>query len=71
MNSQLVESIVQVVLSLSQEERTLLEERLFFSPAEPSTRELMQLAQNSTAFDFLHSEPAIYTLEDGDISAVN
>jgi len=37
MNTQLVESIIQVILSFSKEERHLLEEKLFFESSSPST----------------------------------
>lgn len=66
MNTQLVDSLVQVILSLSQEERTLLEKKLFFDESEPSTSELMQLAQTGNSFDFLQDEPDIYSLKDGE-----
>ena len=66
MNSKLVDSLVQVIISLSPEERLSLEKQLFFNASEPSTSELMQLAQNSSSFDFLHNEPDLYTLEDGE-----
>lgn len=66
MNTQLVESLVQVILALSEEERSLLKENLFGDAEEPSTRELMQLAQSGGAINFLHHEPDLYTLEDGE-----
>jgi hypothetical protein len=66
MNTKLVESLVQVILSLSEEERSLLEEKVFFDSSYPSTRDLMQLAQYGKAFDFLYHEPDLYTLEDGE-----
>ena len=66
MNSKLVDSLVQVIISLSPEERLSLEKQLFFNASEPLTPELMQLAQNSSSFDFLHNEPELYTLEDGE-----
>ena len=66
MNSKLVDSLVQVIISLSPEERLSLEKQLFFNASEPSTQELRQLAQNSSSFDFLHNEPDLYTLEDGE-----
>jgi hypothetical protein len=31
-----------------------------------STNELMHLAQNGKVFDFLHNEPELYNLEDGE-----
>jgi hypothetical protein len=66
MNTKLVESLLQIILSLSDEERTLLEERLFFDSSQPSSRDLIQLAQTGGAFEFLHEEPDIYTLDDGE-----
>ena len=66
MNTKLVDSLVQVILSLSQEERTLLEKKLFFDESEPSTKELMQIAQTGNSFDFLQDEPDIYSLKDGE-----
>ena len=66
MNTKLVDSLVQVILSLSQEERTLLEKKLFFDESEPSTPELIQLAQTGNSFDFLQDEPDIYSLKDGE-----
>lgn len=65
-NIQLVNSLVQIIRSLSQEERLLLEKELFFEDSEPSTQELMQLALVGNAFDFLQNEPDIYTSEDGE-----
>ena len=66
MNTKLVDSLVQIILSLSQEERTLLQKKLFFDESEPSTLELMQLSQTGDSFDFLLDEPEIYTSEDGE-----
>jgi aconitase B len=65
-NTQLVNSLVQIIRSLSQEERHLLEKELFFENSEPSTQELMQLALVGNAFNFLENEPDIYTSEDGE-----
>ena len=66
MNTQLVESLVQVIRSLGSDERQLLEEKLFWEPSEPSTQELMQLAQCGGAFKFLDHEPDLYSLADGE-----
>lgn len=66
MNIQLVESLLQVILALPNEERLWLEEKLFEKISYPSTNELMHLAQNGKAFDFLHNEPELYNLEDGE-----
>lgn len=65
MNIKLVESLVQVILSLSPDERVLLESKLFWDTSDPPTSEIMHLAQNGGAFDFLEDEPDLYTLEDG------
>ncbi|MBN3925598.1 hypothetical protein [Nostoc sp. NMS4] len=66
MNTKLVESLLQVILSLSNDERSLLEEKLFFDSSEPSTHDLILLAQTGGAFNFLESEPDIYSLDDGE-----
>ncbi|MBW4426613.1 MAG: hypothetical protein KME50_19705 [Nostoc desertorum CM1-VF14] len=66
MNTKLVESLLQVILSLSDDERSLLEEKLFFNSSEPSTPDLMLLAQTGGAFNFLENEPDIYSLDDGE-----
>ncbi len=65
-NIQLVNTLVQIIRSLSPEERQLLEKELFFDNSEPSTQELMQLALFGGSFNFLDDEPDIYTLEDGE-----
>lgn len=65
-NIQLVESQVQIIHSLSAAEQALLEVKLFGNLSYPSIGELMQLADRGEAFDFLHDEPDIYTLEDGE-----
>lgn len=65
MNTQLVESLIQVILSLSPEERKLLETKLFWDFSEPTTHEIMKLAQKGGAFDFLADEPDLYELTDG------
>jgi hypothetical protein len=66
MNTKLVEALTQTIQSLSTEERTLLEEKLFFDAAEPSTHDLTNLTQTGGSLDFLHHEPDLYTLEDGE-----
>jgi hypothetical protein len=65
-NLQLVESLVEAIRSLSTAEQTLLEQKLFSDIPEPSTQELMHLASKGGAFDFLHNEPDVYTIEDGE-----
>ncbi len=66
MNIKRVESLVQVILSLLDEERSLLKEKLFFDWSNPSTRDLMQLGQSDGSFNFLYNESDLYTLEDGE-----
>ena len=66
MNTQLVESIYQVIQSLSDEERSLLEEKLYTNLPYPSQEEIIALAETSNVFDFLNNEPDLYSLEDGE-----
>jgi hypothetical protein len=66
MNAKLVESLEQIIQSLSQEERTLLETKLFWDDSIPSPRQIMQLAERGGSLDFLHDDPDLYTLEDGE-----
>ncbi len=66
MNAKLIDSLVQIILSLSPEERLLLEKQLFLDTSEPSSQELMQLAQSSGSFNFLYDEPDMYNLKDGE-----
>jgi hypothetical protein len=50
-------------------EQQLLERRLsgeLTEYPEVTTQEIMQIAQYGGAFDFLHDEPDVYTLEDGE-----
>ncbi len=65
LNLKLVNTLIQIIRSLSQEELQILKEELLFESTEPSDQELMHLAEKGGAFDFLHDEPDIYTLEDG------
>ncbi|NER20088.1 MAG: hypothetical protein F6J96_05025 [Symploca sp. SIO1C2] len=65
-NTQLVESLVQAIRSLSPAEQALLEEKLFGDVPYPSTLELMHLADQGGAFNFWHDEPDLYTIEDGE-----
>ena len=66
MNTQLVNSLVQAIRSLSMEERFALEERLFFESNEPTTHEVITLALKGGSFDFLANEPDLYSSEDGE-----
>lgn len=66
MNTKLVKSITQVILSLSPEEQDLLKQELSLEHSEPSVFEVMQLSQNGEGLDFLYNEPDLYTLADGE-----
>ena len=66
MNTKLVDSIIQLIMTLPEEEQGLLKEKLLIETSVPSTTELMQLAQNGASLDFLYEEPDLYTLEDGE-----
>jgi hypothetical protein len=81
-NTQLVNSIVELIESLPQAEQNLLTQRLFFDSAVattligtqqqtenldyPSGREIANLAQMGGSFDFLEDEPDLYTVYDGE-----
>lgn len=71
MNTKLIESLVQIIKTLSEEEQLLIKAKLFSNIPYPSTSEITQLAQSGRAFQFLHDEPDIYTLEDGEPIAMN
>ncbi|NJK30199.1 MAG: hypothetical protein HC940_08640 [Acaryochloris sp. SU_5_25] len=66
MNTQMLESILQLIHSLPRAERNLLEQRLFEECPELTTEGLMQLSEKGGSFDFWHNEPEIYTFEDGE-----
>ncbi len=67
MNTKLVDLLVQAILSLSKDERSLLEQKLFFDASYPSSHEIMQLVQRGGSLDFLNDEPDLYMLEDGEV----
>jgi hypothetical protein len=66
MNIQLIESIIQVIHSLSPEEQAVLTEKLFLDTAYPLTTDLVTLALQGGSFEFLHDEPDLYNLDDGE-----
>jgi hypothetical protein len=66
MNTPLVNALFQLIHSLSPEDRAALEEKLFFDNSYPSTPEAINLALQSSSFDFLNDEPDLYTLDDGE-----
>jgi hypothetical protein len=65
-NTQLVESLLQVIQSLSADEQALLLDKLLGDAPYPSTQEMMHMAEQGGAFTFWENEPDIYTLEDGE-----
>jgi hypothetical protein len=77
-NTQLVNSIIELIESLPQAEQNLLTQRLFFdssliSEADtldnqdyPSLKEVANLAQMGGVFDFLEYEPDLYSIDDGE-----
>jgi hypothetical protein len=77
-NTQLVNSIIELIESLPQPEQILLTQRLFFDSSlisevntseklnYPCLQEVANLAQTGGSFDFLESEPDLYTIDDGD-----
>jgi hypothetical protein len=81
-NTQLVNSIIELIESLPQAEQNLLTQRLFFDSSVatrligeadtsekldyPCLQEVANLAQMGGAFDFLEYEPDLYTLDDGE-----
>ncbi len=66
MNTQLIDSIIQVIRSLSPEEQAVLAAKLCFDPAAPSTADVLTLALRGGSFDFLYNEPDLYSLDDGE-----
>jgi hypothetical protein len=84
-NTQLVNSIIDLIESLPQAEQNLLTQRLFFDSAiatrlvgekktvvklnYPSVSEICNLVQMGGSFDFLEHEPDLYTLDDGEPAA--
>jgi hypothetical protein len=77
-NTQLVNSIIELIESLPQADQNLLTQRLFFDSSligtvdisekldYPSLQEVANLAQMGGSFDFLEHEPDLYTIEDGE-----
>ena len=63
MNTQLVESIYQVIQSLSEDVRSLLEEKLYTNLPYPSQSEIIALAETTSGSNFLNDEPDLYSLK--------
>ena len=66
MNQKSVNSLVEIIESLSEEERHMIQKKLFLDTNQVTTQEMIDLAQKSNSFDFLNDEPDLYTLEDGE-----
>lgn len=66
MNNNIIEHLVQLLLSLSKEKSLFLEKELLLKYSYPYTPEIMELANRSKTFDFLDDEADLYTLEDGE-----
>ena len=64
--TQLVDSLIQVILSLSSNEQALLLDKLWGEIPYPSTTEMMHLADKGGSFEFWQDEPELYTLDDGE-----
>lgn len=65
-NTQLVDSLVQVIQALPNAERNLLQQKLYPAHDYPTLSELTQLTQNDPTFEFLNHEPDLYSPEDGE-----
>ncbi|MEG3986260.1 hypothetical protein QUA13_03750 [Microcoleus sp. S28C3] len=63
MNVQLVECLIQVILSLAADEQLALAGKILKNIPYPLTQELVQLAQKGGYFIFLNNKPEIYTLQ--------
>ncbi|AFY57841.1 hypothetical protein Riv7116_5469 [Rivularia sp. PCC 7116] len=63
-NTQLVESLVKVIRSLSPAEQALLQSKLLSDVSYPSNNEIAHLMESGGNLDFLHDEPDIYTIAD-------
>lgn len=66
MNTKLVDSIIQIVLALTKEEQELFTSKLFYLLSEPTSNELIQLAEQGDSFNFLNDEPDLYSVVDGE-----
>ncbi len=65
MNTQLVDSLIQAILALPNAERALLETKLLANLPYPTVSELGQLNQHGL-FEFLQTEPDLYSATDGE-----
>ncbi|MBF2058561.1 MAG: hypothetical protein IGQ45_15440 [Cyanobacterium sp. T60_A2020_053] len=67
MNQKLIDSLITVVQLLTNEERQIFEQKLFFDDSLILTGDIVNLAEKSHSFDFLNDEPDIYTFKDREI----
>jgi hypothetical protein len=65
-NVQLIESLIQVILSLAADEQLATLGKIFKNILYSSTQQLVQRAQKGSSFDLLNRKPEIYTLEDSE-----
>ncbi|AFZ06563.1 hypothetical protein Osc7112_2094 [Oscillatoria nigro-viridis PCC 7112] len=63
MNVQLVESLIQVILSLQAGEQLAIAGKRLKNLLCPLTQKLVQLAQKGGNLNFLNDEPELYILE--------
>ena len=56
-------NLYQIIQSLSDDKRLLLEEKLYTNQPYPSQQKMTALAKVSNVFDFLRIKPYIYSLE--------
>ncbi|MEG5047252.1 hypothetical protein [Microcoleus sp. B4-C1] len=63
MNVQLVESLIQVILSLAADAQLAILGKILPTLPYPLTQKLVHLAQNGGHFNFLKNQSEIYILE--------
>jgi len=66
MNTRLVESVIQLIRSLSPEEQAIVQEQILVNFTNPSTPDMITLALRGGSFEFLNDEPDLYSLNDGE-----
>jgi hypothetical protein len=64
-NTQLVDSLVQVIQALPHAKRNLLKQKLYFAQDYPTFSELAHRSEHDPTFEFLNHEPDLYSLADG------
>jgi hypothetical protein len=63
MNNRLINSIVQIVHSLSPEEQAIVREKLSIDDGYPCPQEIIYLALQGNSFDFLNNEPDLLSVD--------